>query len=256
MADLIDSQRTAVHGRAAQDHSGSHTLLVVEDDTSTLEFLADNLRADRYKVLEATSVKDALSLLERKPCDLVLLDLVLPDEVGFELCDRIRSADGLNSRIDAQTPIIVLTGRSAQTDRVRGFERGVDDYLTKPFHYGELRARIEAVLRRSSGRCGKGALRVGSLLVDPTTRTVKVADRKVDLSAKEFSLLQKLASEPHRVWSKQELLKLVWGYESFGRTRTVDSHASRLRRKLGGGTGNYVVNVWGIGYRLIDEAVL
>lgn len=230
------------------------TVLIVEDDQPTREFLADNLRADRYQVLEADGFKDAVSLLERKSCDLVLLDLMLPDGSGFELCDRIRSANGVESRIDEDIPLIVLSGRTSSTDRVRGFDRGVDDYLTKPFHYPELLARIRVVLRRSGDRRKKGKVRAGELSIDPVTRTVKVGSRTVVLSAKEFSLLVKLSSDPTRVWTKQELLKKVWGFESMGRTRTLDSHASRLRRKLDGYGGRYVINVWGVGYRLLEVA--
>ncbi len=232
----------------------AETVLVVEDDQAVREYLADNLRADRFQVLEADCVKDARSLLERKSCDLVLLDLVLPDGSGHDLCERVRTANGIESRVDPNLPFIVLSARASDTDRVRGFDRGADDYLTKPFHYPELLARIRAVLRRSNDRRRKGAVQVGEISINPTTRTVKVGKRKIDLSAKEFSLLHLLTADPTRVWTKQELLKKVWGYESLCRTRTLDSHASRLRRKLDGGSGRFVINVWGVGYRLLEVA--
>jgi DNA-binding response OmpR family regulator len=145
--------------------------------------------------------------------------------------------------------VIVLTGRGAETDRVRGLDSGADDYVTKPFSYGELRARIGAVLRR----LGRGAAdKVGELTIDPVRRQVTVAGRTVHLARKEFALLRVLANDPTRVFSKEELLLEVWGFRDPGKTRTLDSHASRLRRKLDPEHGRYVVNCWGIGYRLVD----
>jgi len=150
--------------------------------------------------------------------------------------------------------VIVITGRAAEADRVRGFARGADDYLVKPFHYGELLGRVRAVLRRSAGRPRRGVLRVGELTLDPLTRAVRVGGRPVHLSAKEFSLLQALAEDPTRVRSKNELLRDVWGYVSIGQTRTVDAHACRLRRKLGPSGRGWVVNVRGVGYKLTDAS--
>src|SRR6476661_7272518 len=130
--------------------------MVVEDDDATREFLADNLKADSYAVVAASSGRQALNLLEVKDCDLLLLDVMLPDASGFELCRRLRDADGLAQRIDPELPVIMLTGRASETDRVRGFARGADDYLVKPFHYAELAARIGAVLRRTTDRRAQG----------------------------------------------------------------------------------------------------
>ncbi len=147
--------------------------------------------------------------------------------------------------------MIVLSGRGGGTDRVRGLNAGADDYLTKPFNVEELRARIGAVLRRRASR-REGPLRVGELTVDPQRRRVTVGEREVPLAKKEFALLQVLAGDPTRVFSKEELLHDVWGFRNPSRTRTLDSHASRLRRKLDPDHGRYVVNCWGIGYRLLD----
>ena len=126
--------------------------------------------------------------------------------------------------------------------------------MGKPFHYPELVARITAVLRRARGRRNRGALQVGELRIDPVSREVTVGDRRIELSAKEFALLRTLAADPTRVFTKEELLRDVWGFRSLGRTRTIDSHASRLRRKLNAadGGGDYVVNVWGVGYKLVQ----
>src|SRR5436305_12277795 len=232
--------------------SPQHSLLVVEDDDATRAFLADNLAADGFRVFAAGGPGEGLRAIEVRRPDLVLLDLMLDGpRGGLELLDRVRSADGLASRIDPSLPVIVLSGRAAETDRVRGFARGADDYVTKPFSYQELVARVRALLRRSGGRARRGLVRVGDLTVDPHTRSVRLAGEPVQLSAKEFAFLHALAIDPARVLSKAELLRDVWGYASIGSTRTVDAHACRVRRKLG---GDYVQNVRGVGYRLLEAA--
>ena len=231
------------------------TLLVVEDDDATRTFLGDNLTADGYDVLAADCARDGLRLLETKFPDLAVVDVGLPDGSGLELVRRVREADGLASRIDPQTPLLVLSGRGAELDRVRGFDRGADDYVAKPFSYAELRARVAALLRRTQRRTSMGRLRVGTLEVDPPTREVTVRGARVELSQKEFALLRTLASDPLRVWTKEELLRSVWGFRTLGATRTLDSHACRLRAKLAAHGDRYVVNVWGVGYRLVDGPV-
>ncbi len=227
------------------------SVVVCEDDTPTLELLCDHLVADRFGVLPAPSASDALRLCRYKQPDLMLLDLTLPDASGLDVLQEIREADGVSSRFDPRLPVIVLTGRAAAEDRVRGLEFGADDYVVKPFHYGELRARIAAVLRRVEQR-RSGPLRVGDVVVDPGRRRAWVGRREVQLSKKEFSLLRVLATDPHRVFSKRELLGEVWGYRTPTKTRTLDSHASRLRRKLDPESARFVINCWGVGYRLLD----
>jgi DNA-binding response OmpR family regulator len=148
----------------------------------------------------------------------------------------------------------VLSGRCEELDRVRGFDRGADDFVAKPFSYGELRRRIEALLRRCGERQRTGRLRVGELMVDPISREVRVRGERVRVSAKEFALLLALVADPTRVFTKEELLRDVWGFRSMGATRTLDSHACRLRHKLGVAGDRYVVNVWGVGYRLVEAA--
>ncbi len=226
-------------------------VVVCEDDSITLDLLCDHLAADRFGVLPAPSASDALRLCRYNHPDLLLLDLSLPDASGLDVLREIREADGIDSRFDPRLPVIVLTGRGADTDRVRGLESGADDYMTKPFKYPELRARIGAVLRRRSG-LHDGPVRVGDLVVDPARRKVMVGDREVPLAKKEFSLLRMLVSDPTRVFSKEELLTTIWAYRGPHKTRTLDSHASRLRRKLDPEHGRFVINSWGIGYRLID----
>jgi DNA-binding response OmpR family regulator len=230
-------------------------ILVVEDDAATRTFLADNLVADGFDPLVAETARDARRQLEYKHPDLVILDLALPDGSGLDLLARMRAADGVAGRIDPETPVVVLTGRTSELDRVRGFQRGADDYMVKPFSYPELLGRIGAVLRRARGRRGLGRLRVGSLEIDPPSREVRVRGERVDLSQKEFALLRALAADPTRVYTKEELLRDVWGFRSMGSTRTLDSHACRLRHKLARFGDRFVVNVWGVGYRLVDGPV-
>ena len=229
-------------------------LLIVEDDEVTRSFLAENLEADGFAVACASGAAEGVRAIEVRHPALVLLDLRLEQGHGLELLDRVRCADGIGSRIDPELPILVISGRASEADRVRGFARGADDYLVKPFHYGELLGRVRALLRRAQGRSQRGMLRVGGLTVDPMTRGVRLEGRPIALSAKEFALLQALAEDPTRVRSKNELLRDVWGYVSIGQTRTVDAHACRLRAKLSGSGRQWVVNVRGVGYRLTEAA--
>ena len=231
------------------------TLLIVDDDAATRAFLADNLRADGYVVVAAGTVAEAHEVLDEQFPDLVVVDVGLPDGSGLELLRHVREADGVVSRVDPATPVVVLSGRGAEVDRLRGFERGADDYVVKPFSYPELRARVAALLRRVQDRPARGKLRVGALDVDPAAREARVAGELLTLSQKEFSLLRILAAEPVRVFTKEELLRAVWGHRSLGTSRTLDSHACRLRQKLAVGGHRFVVNVWGVGYRLVDGSV-
>lgn len=230
----------------------SSTILVVEDDGATRTFLADNLAADGYDLLVADCASLGLSLLERKFPDLALVDIGLPDGSGFELLRRVRRADGVSDRMNPDTPLMVISGRATELDRVRGFDRGADDYVCKPFSYPELRGRIAALLRRSQRGSATGRLRAGPLEIDPPSREVRLHGDRVALSQKEFALLRALAVEPTRVFTKEELLRSIWGYRALGSTRTLDSHACRLRHKLGVFGDRFIVNVWGVGYRLID----
>jgi len=232
--------------------SDGPTILLVEDDPALRTFLADNLTADGHAMLVAETLRDGLRHLETKRPDLALVDIGLPDGSGLELVERVRAADGVGSRMDPSVPLVVLTGRGAEIDRLRGLEKGADDYVVKPFSYPELRLRIAAVLRRTRERRGRGRLRVGELELDPASREVRLRGERVSLSQKEFALLKALGAEPTRVFTKEELLRDVWGFRSMGTTRTLDSHACRLRHKLGGQGDRFVVNVWGVGYRLID----
>jgi DNA-binding response OmpR family regulator len=231
------------------------TLLIVEDHRPTRQFLADNLAADGYDLLEAETGAEARRHMESHFPDLAIVDLGLPDGDGLELLRVVREADRVAGRMDPDLPLLVLTGRAGELDRLRAFDRGADDYVTKPFSYYELHARILALLRRTRRRPGTGRVRVGPLEIDPIARQVWVRGQPVDLSKKEFALLRALAGEPNRVFTREELLRGVWGFRAMGQTRTLDSHAFRLRKKLNLCGDRFVVNVWGVGYRLIDGSI-
>jgi DNA-binding response OmpR family regulator len=233
-------------------HGQSATILVIEDHRATRTFLADNLSADGYEVIEAEDLGEARHLLESTFPDLAIVDLGLPDGDGLELLAHVRAADRIAGRLDPDLPLLVLSGRANELDRLRGFERGCDDYMLKPYSYHELSARVRALLRRTQRRPGTGRVRVGSLELDPLSRQVWVRGEAVSLSKKEFALLRALAGEPTKVFSREELLRGVWGFMAMGQTRTLDSHAFRLRQKLNRTEDRFVINVWGVGYRLVD----
>lgn len=233
----------------------SATILVVEDHQTTRTFLSDNLSADGYEVIEAEDLAEARHLLDATFADLAIIDLGLPDGDGLELVAYVREADRIAGRLDPDLPLLVVSGRVSELDLLRGFERGCDDYLLKPFSYHELGARVRALLRRTRRRPGTGRVRVGSLELDPLSRQVWVAGEPVSLSKKEFALLRALAGDPTRVFTREELLRGVWGFVAMGQTRTLDSHAFRLRQKLNRSDARYVINVWGIGYRLVDGSL-
>jgi DNA-binding response OmpR family regulator len=214
----------------------SNALLLAEPEPAIRGFLERHLRQDGFDVVQALD-GEALELLELARPDLVLA----ADSLAADL--RRRATD---------VPIIVL-GRpdSDAVDRVRAFDGGCDDYVGTPFHYEELLARIRAVLRRVAPPVSE-RMQVGDLVIDRAARRVTVGGELVVLATKEYELLVKLAAEPARVLTKEQLLREVWGFRSLGRTRTLDSHASRLRRKLAAAGGDFVRNVWGVGYSLTD----
>ncbi|HEY5479680.1 MAG TPA: response regulator transcription factor [Gaiellaceae bacterium] len=230
----------------------SAAVLLAEPEPQFRGLLERQLSVAGFAVVEAGAGAEALTLAEQALPDLVLVGNELPDATAAELCRRLREGEPGRSW-NREVPVIVLgAADSDAVDRVQAFERGCDDYLTQPFHHQELVARIHAVLRRAAPDA-RQRLVAGEIELDRQTRRVTVAGERVFLAAKEFELLVKLAGAPHRVFSKEELLREVWGFRSIGRTRTVDSHASRLRRKLARpGAGPFVINEWGVGYRLLD----
>jgi DNA-binding response OmpR family regulator len=220
-------------------------LLLAEPETAIRDYLDRQLQSDGFRVLRAAAGSEALALVERTRPDLVLCS-------ELDLCARLR--EGAPGRTwDRDVPVIVLGPEEADAvDRVRAFERGADDYLHRPVVYDELRARIRAVLRRTTP-AAPACVEVGALALDRPARRVTVDGTLVHLAGKEFELLSALASEPQRVFTKDELLRDVWGYRAFTRTRTLDSHVCRLRQKLlRAGGDRFVVNVWGVGYKLVD----
>lgn len=229
-------------------------VLLVENEVSTRAFLEQQLTDDGFDVVSVERGGQALELLERGGPDLVLLDVRLPDASGFELCRRLREGEP-GRAWNREIPVIMVSERGEPIDRVRGFARGADDFVVMPFVYEELVARMRAVLRRSAGPGRRERVTVGEIDIDRLSRTVRVSGEPVVLSTKEYELLLALAAEPERVFRKDELLRDVWGFRSLGRTRTLDSHASRLRRKLTISCETpYVINVWGVGYRLVEPA--
>lgn len=213
-------------------------------------FLERHLADDGFDVLGAAACGEALELAERTRPDLVLLGTPLPDAPGLEPCRRLREGEP-GRTWNRDVPLIVLGEPGADAnDRVRALQH-CDDFVAKPFQYEELLARIRAVLRRAAPDA-RDRLEAGDVVVDRATRRVTVDGRRVELSGKEYELLVRLAADPRRVFTKEELLRDVWGFRSEARTRTLDTHASRLRRKLGDAASRpYVVNVWGVGYRLM-----
>jgi len=221
------------------------SLLVVDDDEAVRGFLADNLREDGNEVSTAGNVAEAVAALRRGRAQIALIDLGLPDQSGLELVRMVREDEA--GPVDIG--LIVVSGRGAEQDRIRAFQRGVDDYVVKPISYPELVLRIEALRSRMSGRMG-ARLEVGPIVIDLHARTVLVGGEVLPMPAKEYELLVALARDPERVQRKEDLMERVWGYRNCG-TRTLDSHASRLRRRLTARIdGPWVVNNWGVGYSL------
>src|SRR3954468_16099556 len=230
----------------------TRSILLVEEDAVCRGFLADNLTADGYEVIVADK-DDALHSLRLAP-DLVLCDV---NGAALELIDAIRSADRLGARIDPTTPLIVLTREADAPMRVRFLEHGSDDVVVKPFLYRELLARIGAVLRRTHQPPQGRLRRISELEIDLIAQSVLVAGRPVGLAAKEYALLVHLSGDPTRLFTKAELLRDVWGHRALSHSRTVDSHAVRLRGKLrAAGEAPWLETVWGVGYRLAPAGLL
>lgn len=225
------------------------TILLAEEEDSTRRFLYENLSADGYRVLAAADRAKALALAQSQHPDLIVVDI---NGQTLELLDAVRTGEGIAGRADPNMPLIALSRDADRLQRIRILERGADDVVKKPFAYPELRARIAAVLRRSRSRPGARIVRAGAVVIDVAGREVRVGEQRLELTNKEYALLVALASEPERVFTRQELLHGVWGYIT--PTRTLDSHAARLRHKLAAAGEQMVINVWGVGYRLMDTA--
>jgi len=223
-------------------------ILVVEDDPAILRGLADNLTFESYEVLTAGDGEAAYRLLCEKKPDLLILDLMLPRMSGYELCRKARS-EGIT------TPILMLTARGEEADRVLGLDLGADDYMTKPFSVRELLARVRALLRRTAGpsKALPDDLRVDDLVVDFRRYEAHKGKKTLEMTRKEFGLLRLLAARAGEVVSREELLNEVWGYENYPSTRTVDNHVASLRSKIeeDAAQPRRLLTVHGVGYKLV-----
>ncbi|HSC91664.1 MAG TPA: response regulator transcription factor [Gaiellaceae bacterium] len=221
------------------------TVLVVDDEPIVREVVVGYLRRDGFRTLEAADGERACELVERERPDLVVLDLMLPRLDGLSVCRRIRAR--------SDVPVIVLTARGEEADRIVGLELGADDYVTKPFSPRELAARVRTVLRRVAPRPSDGRVSFGDIEVEGASREVRRAGAPVRLTAKEFDLLWFLASHPRRVFSRDQLMARVWGYEAALDTGTVTVHVRRLREKIEAEPSHprHLETVWGVGYRLV-----
>ena len=219
------------------------TILIADDERNILELCRLYLTKEGYTVETATDGQDALDRARRVKPDLVVLDIMMPKVDGIEVLRRLRK--------EGTTPIIMLTARGDDVDKVVGLEIGADDYVTKPFNPRELVARVKAVLRRTTNRVEADAtVEVGDLSIDPARREVSVAGRQIQMRAKEFDLLLALAQENGRVLSREQLISRVWGYEYFGDSRTVDVHVTWVRGKLEGSRAQ-IQTVRGVGYKVV-----
>ena len=220
-------------------------ILVVDDDKSVVDVAKAALEAEGFQVESASSGTEALDKFRLFKPSLIVLDIMLPGLDGLEVCRRIRA--------ESDTPIIMLTAKGEDVDKIVGLELGADDYVTKPFNPRELVARVKAVLRRyEKGLEPARVVRLGDLVIDPASREATLKGNRLELRRKEFDLLLTLARHKNIVLTREQLLNLVWGYDFYGTTRTVDVHIARLREKLAG--SNVVIEtVHGVGYRLVVE---
>jgi DNA-binding response OmpR family regulator len=222
-------------------------ILVAEDDPAILRGLKDNLNYEGYEVLTAADGEAAYKLINEKSPDLIVLDLMLPKLSGYELCRKVRGEG-------SATPILMLTARGEEGDRVLGLDLGADDYVTKPFSVRELLARIRALLRRAHPQCGQpDELRFNDVTVDFRRHEASKGGRPLELTRKEFGVLRLLAARPGEVVTRHELLNEVWGYENYPTTRTVDNHIASLRAKLEDepSAPRHLQTVHGVGYKLV-----
>ena len=224
-------------------------ILIIEDDLAILRGLKDNLEYEKYEVLTATDGEKGYSLIKEKKPDLIILDLMLPRMSGYELCREVRN-EGIT------TPILMLTARGEEIDRVLGLDLGADDYVTKPFSVPELLARIRAILRRTH-RTKSGplldALKFGEMMIDFKRFEATKAGKTLKMSRKEFGVLRLLAARVGEVVTRDELLDEVWGYDQFPTTRTVDNHIALLRNKLEDDPSKprHLLTIHGVGYKLV-----
>ncbi len=227
-------------------------VLIVEDDKDIIELLSIHLTDLDCEISKATDGEQGFDMANDNPYDLIILDLMLPKMDGLEVCRKLRGKE-------IHTPILMLTARAEEIDKVLGLETGADDYLTKPFSVREFLARVKAIFRRASltktNDTESKTLTFGDLHIETTKRKVSIKGNRIELTPKEFDLLLLMARRPGRSYSRDELLDLVWGYEFSGYEHTVNSHINRLRSKIEPDINNltYILTSWGVGYRFNDE---
>jgi two-component system alkaline phosphatase synthesis response regulator PhoP len=223
----------------------SELILLVDDEPSIMQLARMYFERDGFRIQESVDGESALEAVAKHRPALIVLDVMLPKLDGFEVCRKLRASGD-------STPIIMLTARDEDIDKILGLELGADDYLTKPFNPRELIARTKAILRRSDNKkqADSTPIHRGDLTIIPSSREVRLAARTLDLRAQEFDLLLTLADQPGRVFSREQLLQLAWGFDFYGQTRTVDVHIAHLRKKLDGSTVK-IETVTGIGYKLV-----
>lgn len=221
----------------------SDTILVVDDEQNIIELATMYLEQEGFRVISARDGAIALDKAKADHPALIVLDLMLPKIDGWQVCRKIRS--------ELDVPIIMLTARDDDVDKIVGLELGADDYMTKPFNPRELVARVKAILRRAEPRrpAQASSIRIANLIIDPARRTVHIDDREIELRTKEFDLLMTLAENDGIVLTREKLLDLVWGFDFYGQTRTVDVHVAHVRDKLKGSQAT-IETVWGVGYKL------
>lgn len=230
-----------------------HTILIVEDETTIREVVRRYLERENFGVIEASTGPQALEKLADYSIDLMLLDIMLPGLDGFDITRSLRDGEYPHLQLNEDIPIIMLTSRGDESDRIAGFELGVDDYVVKPFSPRELVARVKAVLRRSATKeeNHEKPLIFSELKIDPVRHSVHLNDQAIVLTAKEFELLWLLASHAQQVFTREQLLDRIWGYEFYGGESTVTVHIRRLREKIEYDASNpsYIQTVWGVGYK-------
>ncbi len=225
------------------------TILVVDDEPNIIELARMYLEQEGFRVQSASDGAKALEMIARQPPAVMVLDLMLPEVDGWDICRRVRAGSAA-----PDLPIIMLTARDDDVDKIVGLELGADDYVTKPFNPRELVARVKAILRRTRRAARPQApVHVGDLTVDPARREVTIAGQPVGLRPKEFDLLLALAEHRGIVLSREQLLNLVWGYDFYGETRTVDVHIAHLRKRLGGSSSVEIETVLAVGYKLVSS---
>ncbi len=223
----------------------SELVLLVDDEPSIIQLARMYLEREGFRVVAMGDGQTALETIDRAKPDLMVLDVMLPRLDGFEVCRRVRAQNNM-------VGIIMLTARDEDIDKILGLELGADDYLTKPFNPRELVARVKAILRRSERAVGADTvpIHLGDLRIDPARREVYAGEQRLDLRTQEFEVLYTLASQPERVFTREQLLQQAWGFDFYGQTRTVDVHIAHLRTKLMGCAVS-IETVTGIGYKLV-----